>query len=98
MTASSRILVLGGQSAATQAELSGQEASAHARGEREARLQRLRTAAAALAKRSGDRCAGQPCQLLGWLLSPDVKGAPVGDACRTCRTSGSKASILVKPP
>ncbi len=58
VTASSRILVLGGRSTAEQAELSGQEASAQARDERESRLQRLRTAAAALAKRSGDRCRG----------------------------------------
>ena len=62
ITPSTRILVLGGQSAAQRAELAAQDDSAKEREERQERLTRLRQAAVALAKRSGagwGQCA--PC-------------------------------------
>ena len=53
VTASSRILVLGAHSAETQQAMSDQETRGREQRERAERLQRLKAAAEALAKRSG---------------------------------------------
>ena len=63
ITPSTRILVLGGHSAAQRAELAAQDAAARARDERQERLNRLRHAAEALAKRSGTGWAPAQCSL-----------------------------------
>lgn len=54
VSANARILVLGGQTAATQTSLAAQEAIAQEKHQRADRLQRLKEAAEALAKRSGN--------------------------------------------
>ncbi len=55
VTASSRILVLGAHSAETQQAMSDQETRGREQQERAERLKRLKSAAEALAKRSGSK-------------------------------------------
>ena len=88
ITPSTRILVLGGHSAAQRADLAAQDASAKARDERQERLNRLRHAAEALARRSGARWACAQRRQLPHVPKPMMAfhGTSLDDEKLPCRS------------